>query len=56
VAFADVDKTRWGGVLEKEDWSEAKGYTDWRKIFENHAKELDVIFVAAPDHNHFAPQ
>jgi len=55
VAFAEVDKTRWGGVLEKEGWGEAKGYTDWRKLFENHAKELDVIFVATPDHNHFAP-
>jgi predicted dehydrogenase len=26
-----------------------------RKLFENHAKELDVIFVATPDHSHFAP-
>ena len=25
------------------------------KVFENHANELDVIFVATPDHNHFAP-
>ena len=55
MAFAEVDKTRWGGVLEKEGWSEANGYTDWRKVFENHAKELDVVFVATPDHNHFAP-
>ncbi len=55
VAFAEVDKTRWGGVHEREGWGEAKGYTDWRKVFENHAKELDVIFVAAPDHTHFAP-
>jgi predicted dehydrogenase len=55
VAFAEVDKTRWGGVLDKEGWSGANGYTDWRKIFENHAKDLDVIFVATPDHNHFAP-
>lgn len=55
VAFAEVDKTRWGGVLDLEGWGEAKGYTDWRKVFENHAKELDVVFVATPDHNHFAP-
>ena len=55
IAFAEVDRTQWGGVLEKQGWSEAKGYTDWRKIFENHAKELDVVFVATPDHNHFAP-
>jgi hypothetical protein len=55
VAFADVDKTSWGGVLDKEGWSGAAGYTDWRKVFENHADELDVIFVATPDHNHFSP-
>ena len=55
LAFAEVDKTRWGGVLEKEGWGESKGYTDWRKLFENHAEEMDVIFVATPDHNHFAP-
>jgi len=55
IAFAEVDRTRWGGVLQKEGWSGAKGYTDWRKIFENHANELDVVFVATPDHSHFAP-
>ena len=25
IAFAEVDRTRWGGVLQKEGWSEAKG-------------------------------
>ena len=55
VAFAEVDKGRWGGVHGKKGWEQAAGYTDWRKVFENHAKELDVIFVATPDHTHFAP-
>lgn len=55
IAFAEVDKGRWGGVLEKEGWGQAKGYTDWRKVFQNHGKDLDVIFVATPDHTHFAP-
>jgi predicted dehydrogenase len=55
IAFAEVDKTRWGGVLDKEGWEQAAGYTDWRKVFENHGKELDVVFVATPDHTHFAP-
>lgn len=55
IAFAEVDRTRWGGVLQKEGWEGATGYTDWRKLFENHAKELDVVFVATPDHSHFAP-
>ncbi len=55
VAFAEVDKGRWGGVLDKAGWKDAKGYMDWRKVFENHGKELDVVFVATPDHSHFAP-
>ena len=55
VAFAEVDETRWKGALTKEGWGEAKGYTDWREMFNNHTKELDVIFVATPDHSHYAP-
>jgi predicted dehydrogenase len=55
IAFAEVDKTRWGGVLGRKGWEQAAGYTDWRKVFENHGKKLDVVFVATPDHSHFAP-
>jgi hypothetical protein len=55
IAFAEVDKSRWGGVLDKKGWEKAAGYTDWRKVFEKHGKQLDVVFVATPDHNHFAP-
>jgi len=55
IAFAEVDKTRWGGVLDKKGWEQAVGYQDWRKVFEKHGKELDVVFVATPDHSHFAP-
>jgi len=55
VAFAEVDKNRWNGVLGKKGWEQAAGYTDWRKVFENHGKKLDVVFVAVPDHSHFAP-
>lgn len=55
IAFAEVDKTRWGGVLDKKGWENAVGYQNWRKVFEKHGKELDVVFVATPDHSHFAP-
>ena len=55
IAFAEVDKTRWDGVHGKKGWEKAAGYTDWRKVFQNHGKELDVVFVATPDHSHFAP-
>jgi len=55
IAFAEIDKSRWGGVLEKKGWENAAGYQDWRKVFEKHGKDLDVVFVATPDHSHFAP-
>jgi len=55
IAFAEVDKTRWDGVLGKKGWENAAGYQDWRKVFEKHGKDLDVVFVATPDHSHFAP-
>jgi len=55
ISFAEVDKRRWGGVLEKEGWEKATGYTDWREMFKNHGDALDVVFVTTPDHTHFAP-
>ena len=55
IAFAEVDKSRWDGVLGKEGWKEAKGYTDWREMFNKHGKELDVVFVATPDHSPLRP-
>ena len=55
IAFAEEDKNRWGGVLGKKGWEQAAGYTDWRKVFEKHGKDLDVVFVSTPDHTHFAP-
>lgn len=55
VGFADIDKRRWESVLEKEGWNKAAGYTDWRELFQKHGEELDVVFVATPDHTHYAP-
>ncbi|HWB00404.1 MAG TPA: twin-arginine translocation signal domain-containing protein, partial [Pirellulales bacterium] len=45
LAFADVDRDQWQNVLGHEPWGKAAGYTDWRKLFENHAKDLDLVFV-----------
>lgn len=55
IAFADVDRDQWSNILAYEPWKGAAGYTDWRTMFEKHAKDLDVVFVATPDHSHFAP-
>ncbi|MEM1221871.1 MAG: Gfo/Idh/MocA family oxidoreductase [Verrucomicrobiota bacterium] len=55
VAFADVDTRVWSGVLAKKGWEGATGYTDWREMFQKQQKDIDVVFVTTPDHNHFAP-
>ena len=56
LCFTDVDKNAWKNVVGKEKWAKAVGVrTDWRKMLEVHAKDLDVLFVATPDHSHFAP-
>jgi len=34
ICFAEVDKSRWGGLLGREGWGQAVGYTDWRQMFE----------------------
>ncbi len=55
VAFAEIDKNSWKNVHRNDEWKNAKGYTDWREMFQNHTKELDVVFVATPDHSHYGP-
>ena len=55
VAFAEVNKNSWKNVRGKKEWKDAKGYTDWREMFQKHTKELDVVFVATPDHTHYGP-
>ena len=55
VEFAPVNKSSWKNVHGKKEWKDAKGYTDWREMFQNHTKELDVVFVATPDHTHYGP-
>jgi predicted dehydrogenase len=50
VAYCDVDKGRWGKMPKQ--WPKAGAYTDYRKMFEKHMKEIDAVAVATPDHNH----
>ena len=51
-AFAEVDKKRWDKI--KEFQPNAVGYTDYRKMFDNHLKDIDAVVVTTPDHNHAA--
>lgn len=55
IAVADVDTKNAGGAIKKikEKFAEVKIYSDYRKLFEEQ-KDLDAVWVATPDHHHFA--
>ena len=53
VAYADVDRNQWNNM--KHMGIDAPSYTDWRKMFDNHMKEIDAVFVTTPDHSHATP-
>jgi predicted dehydrogenase len=50
VALSDADKGRLEGAQKRVP--QAKIYTDYRRLFDAH-KDLEMVFVAAPDHHHF---
>ena len=54
VALCDVDLKgkHTQGVLNK--FPKAKKFTDFRKMFDSMADEIDAVFISTPDHAHFA--
>ncbi len=50
VAFCDVDDVR--AAKSYLEHPEVKRYKDFRKIYDNHLKDIDAISVATPDHTH----
>ena len=51
VAICDVDANTLAGVAKK--YPQAKKFADYRQLFDEMAKSIDVVFVATPDHHHF---
>ena len=47
VAVADVDEKYLPKTGEK-----VKGYFDYRKMFDEMAKDIDAVLIGTPDHNH----
>ncbi len=52
VAYTDVDKGRWDKIAGMAPNAEA--FTDYRKMFDKHEKEMDMVVVTVPDHSHAA--
>lgn len=50
VILCDVDDRR--AVDTYKQYPKAKRYKDFRKVYDNHLKEIDAIMVATPDHMH----
>jgi predicted dehydrogenase len=50
IAICDADEPRMAKALKGRP--ALKGYTDYRRLFDAH-KDLNAVFIATPDHNHF---
>jgi len=50
VALCDVDAERAGEAFYK--LPDAKKYQDYRKMFDEMAKDIDMVTIATPDHTH----
>lgn len=50
VAAADVDRER--SAKFHETYPETPFYTDWRKLLDEKAKEIDAVVIGTPDHMH----
>ena len=53
VALCEVDRDRLNGALRR--YPNAKPYSDYRKLFEEMEKTIDMAVISTPDHMH-APQ
>jgi predicted dehydrogenase len=55
VALCDVDADHLATKVKK--WPSAKGFSDYRKIFDDGSllKSIDAFTVSTPDHNHTLP-
>ncbi len=49
--FAEVDDRRTANALSR--WPDARGFNDYRRMFDKMSGEFDAVMVATPDHHHF---
>ncbi len=56
TCYCDVDTRNFDNALaHKNDpnWKDAKGYQDYRKMLDAHARDIDAVIIGTPDHHHF---
>src|SRR5688500_4092963 len=53
VALCDVDE-EWSGK-QREKFPKAAFFTDYRKMFDKLANQIDAVVVSTPDHTHALP-
>lgn len=53
IALVDVDENRAGKTLEQ--FPNTRRFTDYRKMFDAIAGDLDAVVISTPDHTHFHP-
>lgn len=53
VGVCDVDSDRLGKATQQ--FSKARGFADWRAMYDALGKEIDGVTVSTPDHMHFPP-
>jgi len=51
--FCDVDEGRWGNANNPERWPKAKGYRNYREMYEKEKDNFDAVMVGTPDHTHY---
>ena len=56
MAYCDVDTSKFGNYeANKADpnWKDAKGFQDYRKMFDEVGKTFDAVMIGTPDHHHY---
>jgi predicted dehydrogenase len=49
--YCDVDSNRWGKAMKQ--YPHAKGYQDYRRMFEKETGNFDAVMIGVPDHHHY---
>jgi predicted dehydrogenase len=51
LCFCDVDTSQWASA--EKSWPGARGYQDYRQMFDKEHKNFDAVMIGTPDHHHY---